>query len=159
VATHAALVRSVALASVGAALAFLLILAELLLVRATSGLTLAVAGVFKEVLTICASIALLGDEVTPINAAGLSLTLVGVGVYNVMMLRRRMREGGDEGMAAASPTAAGKAMAHASYDQQQQLELSTFVPGGRLVPPRTPPSNAPMDTRNGSHSAPSSDHK
>ena len=48
------------LASVGGLLSFVLLLAELRVVEASSGLTLSIAGIFKEVLTLLASVALLG---------------------------------------------------------------------------------------------------
>lgn len=103
---RAALSEVALLSSVGALIAFFLLLAELLLVRATSGLTLSVAGIFKEVLTICASILLLDETLTTTNAAGLAVALLGVGTYNVLMLRQRMSEartgGGQSGAARES---------------------------------------------------------
>jgi drug/metabolite transporter (DMT)-like permease len=93
---RAALAQIVGLASVGALIAFFLLLGELMLVRATSGLTLSVAGIFKEVLTIYASVSLLGDELTRTNMIGLSVTLLGVAFYNVLMLRRGAAADGSE---------------------------------------------------------------
>lgn len=94
---RAAFREVVLLSAVGALIAFFLLLAELLLVRATSGLTLSVAGIFKEVLTICASILVLGDELSPINAAGLTITLLGVGIYNVLMVRQQLAKARGDG--------------------------------------------------------------
>lgn len=65
---------------IGAA-AFLMMLFELRVVQLASGLTLSIAGVGKEVLTILASVALLGDHLTPFNVAGLLLCLAGIGGY------------------------------------------------------------------------------
>jgi len=92
----------VALASVGALVAFFLLLAELLLVRATSGLTLSVAGIFKEVLTICASILILGEELSLVNTLGLGVTLLGVVAYNVLMMKQGKGAHGSSGSAAAA---------------------------------------------------------
>ena len=57
------------LASLGGVAAFLMLLFELRVVQLASGLTLSIAGVFKEVLTIVASVIILGDELTPYRQA------------------------------------------------------------------------------------------
>ena len=48
----------------------------------SSGLTIAIAGIFKEVLTIGAGVAILGDEMSTRKALGLLLCLVGIGLYH-----------------------------------------------------------------------------
>ena len=78
----------VLLACIGAILAFFLLLAELRVVQLSSGLTLSVAGIFKEVLTVGASALLLGDHLTPYNVGGLLLCLVGIGLYNRLQLQK-----------------------------------------------------------------------
>lgn len=91
------LVKACALSSIGAGIAFFLIIFELLLVRVTSGLTLSVAGIFKEVLNIAASIVVRGEEFSLLNAIGLLITLVGLAIYNVSMVReksKQLRQGG-----------------------------------------------------------------
>lgn len=75
----------VLLVSSGALLGFLLILAELRVVQLSSGLTLSVAGIFKEVVTIAASAIVLGDHLTRYNVLGLLLCLVGILFYTLLM--------------------------------------------------------------------------
>jgi len=82
----------VALVLVGAMLGFCLLLAELKVVQLASGLTLSVAGIFKELLTVLASAWLLGDTLTPTNMAGLAICLLGIALYNrsrLLELRRQ----------------------------------------------------------------------
>ena len=52
------------------------------MVQLASGLTLSVAGIFKELLTVIASAAILGDTLTPLNVTGLAICLLGIGLYN-----------------------------------------------------------------------------
>ena len=75
------------LASVGAGLAFFLLLAELRVVQLSSGLTLSVAGVFKELLTVVSSVAFFGDALTPYNVGGLLLCVLGIVLYNRIKLK------------------------------------------------------------------------
>jgi solute carrier family 35 protein C2 len=71
-----------ALVSAGAFLGFFLILAELKVVQASSGLTLSIGGIMKEILTVVASVLLLGDKLTPSNAIGLLICLSGIYMYS-----------------------------------------------------------------------------
>lgn len=70
--------------SVGAGLAFVLISSELRIISLSSGLTLSVAGIFKEVLTIGFSCLLLGDKVTPQLLVGLALTVAGLTLHTLI---------------------------------------------------------------------------
>lgn len=70
--------------SVGAVLAFVLISGELRIISFSSGLTLSVAGIFKEVLTIGFSCLLLGDKVTPQLLVGLAMTVAGLTLYTLI---------------------------------------------------------------------------
>ena len=70
-----------ALVSVGGLLGFFLLLAELHVVKLSSGLTLSVAGIFKELLTVVSSAVLLAERLTPMNLAGLALCLCGIMYY------------------------------------------------------------------------------
>lgn len=76
------------LASVGAVLAFFLLIAELRVVQLSSGLTLSIAGIFKEVLTVGASAVFLGDHLSAYNVGGLCLCLTVIGLYNRLTLQR-----------------------------------------------------------------------
>ncbi len=70
--------------SVGAGLAFVLISSELRIISLSSGLTLSVAGIFKEVLTIGFSCLILGDKVTPQLLVGLAMTVAGLTLYTLI---------------------------------------------------------------------------
>ena len=69
------------LAAVGGCVSFLLLLAEMQVVKLSSALTLSVAGIFKELLTVLCSALLLGDSLTPYNVSGLMLCLLGIAHY------------------------------------------------------------------------------
>ncbi|KAL1495208.1 hypothetical protein AB1Y20_017072 [Prymnesium parvum] len=80
-----ALLPVAGLASAGALLGFLLILAELRVVQLSSGLSLSVAGILKELLTVLASALVLGDQLTTYNVLGLAMCLFGILVYTCLM--------------------------------------------------------------------------
>ena len=67
----------------GGCLAFLVVLMEFCLVSETSVLTLSVAGIFKEVLVIILSIVFFHENMNALKAAGLGLTLFGIGFYKM----------------------------------------------------------------------------
>ena len=79
-----AYVRLLLLSTVGGALGFALLLAELRVVELSSGLTLSVAGIFKDLFQIAASAIMLGDVLTPFNVAGGMLCLSGMGAYQYL---------------------------------------------------------------------------
>ncbi len=78
----AELCKDAALACSSVLLAFGLHLSEMRVVQLSSGLTLSVAGIFKEVLTVLSSCLLLGERLTPYNSVGLSLCLLGIAQYH-----------------------------------------------------------------------------
>ncbi|KAK3932164.1 Solute carrier family 35 member C2 [Frankliniella fusca] len=62
----------------GAILAFVMELSEYLVVVSTSSLTLSIAGVFKEVITLVLAVEWAGDQMSPVNVVGLVLCLGGI---------------------------------------------------------------------------------
>jgi solute carrier family 35 protein C2 len=68
-------------------LAFLMTASEFGLIQRTSVVTLSVAGILKEVLTIGASAVMYGDALTLLNVSGLLVTIVGIALYNVLRFR------------------------------------------------------------------------
>ena len=78
------LLRAAAATVIGGLLAFGMLLVELRIVQLASSLTLSIAGILKEVLTVAASAVLFGDELTLMNAFGLALCLAGIAGYNQM---------------------------------------------------------------------------
>ncbi|TKY88156.1 hypothetical protein EX895_002866 [Sporisorium graminicola] len=79
--------RTTAMIAAPGFLAFGMNLAEFALIKRTSVVTLSVAGIFKEVLTIALASSVFGDELTPINVTGLCITLLGIALYNWLKYR------------------------------------------------------------------------
>lgn len=69
-------------------LAFLMTASEFGLIKRTSVVTLSVAGIFKEVLTIAVSAIVYGDELTPLNVSGLAVTILGIALYNYLRFKK-----------------------------------------------------------------------
>uniref|UniRef100_A0A915EW67 Solute carrier family 35 member C2 n=1 Tax=Echinococcus canadensis TaxID=519352 RepID=A0A915EW67_9CEST len=65
----------------GACLAFGLEVAEFLVVCNSSSLTLSIAGIFKEVVTLYLAAAVNGDQYSPTNIAGLVICLAGISLH------------------------------------------------------------------------------
>ncbi|KAN0062922.1 hypothetical protein ACQY0O_004743 [Thecaphora frezii] len=80
-------IHTVVLITAPGVLAFGMNLSEFALIQRTSVVTLSVAGIFKEVLTIMIASIVFGDELTPINVTGLCITLLGIGLYNYLKYR------------------------------------------------------------------------
>jgi len=79
----------------GTVLAFFLTLSEYLLVEYAGSLTLTIAGVFKELVTLLiAAEAVSGNELSPVNLLGLFVSLLGIGGYNYVKYRDATRPGG-----------------------------------------------------------------
>ncbi|KAL7752678.1 hypothetical protein RI367_001680 [Sorochytrium milnesiophthora] len=81
-ATSSAAANTVALLLGGAVLAFSMITVEFQCISMTSGLTISVAAIFKEVITIVVSVLIFGDVLTAINVVGLAISLCGIAMYN-----------------------------------------------------------------------------
>lgn len=79
--------KTVGLIAAPGFLAFGMNLAEFALIKRTSVVTLSVAGIFKEVLTIALASSVFGDELTPINVTGLCITILGIALYNFLKYR------------------------------------------------------------------------
>ncbi|XP_051135754.1 probable sugar phosphate/phosphate translocator At1g06470 isoform X4 [Andrographis paniculata] len=75
-------VRSCLLMSFGGILAFVMVLSEYILVSVTSAVTVTIAGVVKEVVTILVAVLYFHDEFTWIKGVGLAITMVGVSLFN-----------------------------------------------------------------------------
>ncbi|GAA5821383.1 hypothetical protein JCM3770_000347 [Rhodotorula araucariae] len=69
-------------------LAFSMNITEFGLIQRTSVVTLSVAGIFKEVITIFLSTVLFHDQLTPINVSGLCVTIFGIALYNYLKYRQ-----------------------------------------------------------------------
>lgn len=63
-------------------IAFLMTASEFALLKRTSVVTLSIAGIFKEAVTITAAALVFGDTMTPVNVVGLVVTLIAIATYN-----------------------------------------------------------------------------
>ncbi|PVH86509.1 TPT-domain-containing protein [Cadophora sp. DSE1049] len=72
-------------------IAFCMTASEFALLQRTSVVTLSIAGIFKEVVTISAAGIVFHDPLTPINISGLFVTIGAIAAYNWIKIRK-MRE-------------------------------------------------------------------
>ncbi len=73
-------------------IAFLMTASEFALLKRSSVVTLSIAGIFKEVLTIAVAALVFDDTLTPINISGLVITLIAIGAYNWIKLSKMRNE-------------------------------------------------------------------
>ncbi|KAJ2903181.1 TPT-domain-containing protein [Zalerion maritima] len=88
--THGKLVAPMILLFPGT-IAFAMTASEFALLQRTSVVTLSIAGIFKEVVTISAAAMVYDDSLTPINLSGLMVTIGAICAYNWMKIKN-MRE-------------------------------------------------------------------
>ena len=73
-------------------LAFMMTASEFALLQRTSVVTLSICGIFKEVITIAAAAIVFKDPFTPINGAGLLITILSIAAYNYIKIRKMKKE-------------------------------------------------------------------
>ncbi|KAI2621400.1 TPT-domain-containing protein [Hypomontagnella submonticulosa] len=73
-------------------IAFLMTASEFALLQRSSVVTLSIAGIFKEVVTISAAALVFDDRLTPINISGLVVTICAIGAYNWIKLTKMRNE-------------------------------------------------------------------
>jgi len=73
-------------------IAFLMTASEFALLQRTSVVTLSIAGIFKEAVTITASLIVFGDTLTPVNVSGLFVTLGSIAAYNYIKIAKMRRD-------------------------------------------------------------------
>ncbi|KAJ3370308.1 Nucleolar complex protein 3 [Kappamyces sp. JEL0680] len=76
----------------GGVIAFLMVNIEFALISSTSVVTFSVAGIFKEIITILAAIAVFGDKFTGNMVLGLTISLVGIAGYNYLRITQKQSE-------------------------------------------------------------------
>ncbi|KAI1755294.1 triose-phosphate transporter family-domain-containing protein [Xylaria castorea] len=92
-------------------IAFLMTASEFALLQRSSVVTLSIAGIFKEVVTIIVAALVFDDKLTPINISGLLVTLVAIIAYNYIKLTKMRKE--------------AQIDAHSKEYQQEQSDSST----------------------------------
>jgi solute carrier family 35 protein C2 len=73
-------------------IAFLMTASEFALLQRTSVVTLSIAGIFKEAVTISAAALVFGDTMTVINIVGLAVTLAAIATYNWIKINKMRSE-------------------------------------------------------------------
>lgn len=73
-------------------LAFLMTASEFALLQRSSVVTLSIAGIFKEIVTITAASVAYDDKLTPINISGLLVTIATIAAYNYMKINKMRNE-------------------------------------------------------------------
>jgi solute carrier family 35 protein C2 len=73
-------------------IAFFMIACEFALLQRTSVVTLSIAGIFKEVVTISAASVVFDDKLTPINFVGLLVTMAAIGAYNYVKITKMRQD-------------------------------------------------------------------
>lgn len=86
-------------------IAFLMTASEFALLQRTSVVTLSIAGIFKEVVTIGASALIFGDQLTPINLSGLLVTIGSIVGYNYIKYAKFREEARQDVLEGDSRTA------------------------------------------------------
>ncbi|KAK4161973.1 triose-phosphate transporter family-domain-containing protein [Cladorrhinum sp. PSN259] len=89
------------------AIAFCMTASEFALLQRTSVVTLSIAGIFKEVVTIGAASLVFGDTLTPVNALGLIITIVAIAAYNWIKIRRMRQDAQAEALKEHNPASPG----------------------------------------------------
>jgi len=79
---------TVSMVMFGCFLAFMISVAEFLLLSHTSSLTLSISGIFKEICTLSLATEFAGDKMTSVNFFGLVLCLIGISVHVVTKATR-----------------------------------------------------------------------
>lgn len=73
-------------------IAFLMTASEFALLQRTSVVTLSIAGIFKEVVTISAAAIVFGDTMTSVNVIGLLVTIAAIAAYNYIKITKMRKE-------------------------------------------------------------------
>lgn len=92
-------------------LALALSIAELVVTRKTSALTLCIVGISKQALIVALAMLFFGERPAGANLFGFVLTLIGIGAYNIMKLKERAQagegSGGSGDSESSSPASSG----------------------------------------------------
>lgn len=97
-------------------IAFFMTASEFALLKRTSVVTLSIAGIFKEVMTISAAAVVFGDMMTPVNVVGLTVTIVAIAAYNYIKIKKMREE---------AQTVVHRA--HAHLDLEEEVEVASVV--------------------------------
>lgn len=112
--------RSCFLMLFGGTLAFFMVLTEYILISVTSAVTVTIAGVVKEAVTILVAVFYFHDDFTWLKGAGLVTIMIGVSLFNWYKYEKlkKGQSNGDEGAISSTLNAAGKYVILEEMDDQ-----------------------------------------
>lgn len=99
------IIRSCLLMLFGGTLAFFMVLTEYILVSITSAVTVTIAGVVKEAVTILVAVLYFHDQFTWLKGVGLVIIMVGVSLFNWYKYQKLQKGESDEDNVAKSSAA------------------------------------------------------
>ncbi|CAA6661144.1 unnamed protein product [Spirodela intermedia] len=114
--------RSLLLMLIGGMLAFFMVLTEYVLVSATSAVTVMIAGVVKEAVTILVAVLYFHDEFSLLKGIGLMVIMIGVGLFNIYKYQKQQKGLGNnsEEEAPSIPNGAAKYIIFDEIDSEEE---------------------------------------
>ncbi|PKA64340.1 putative sugar phosphate/phosphate translocator [Apostasia shenzhenica] len=123
------LIRSCLLMLLGGALAFFMVLTEYILVSATSAVTVTIAGIVKEAVTILVAVFYFHDQFTMLKGVGLFIIILGVSLFNLYKYQK-LKNGQFNGREGTNDEFANGAVKYVIVDdmdmQQVDLEMKAI---------------------------------
>lgn len=108
----------------GGTLAFFMVLTEFVLISVTSAVTVTIAGVVKEAVTILVAVIYFHDKFTWLKGAGLLIIMVGVGLFNWYKYQKLQKgQTSENDSAGSSPT--NVATKYVILDEMDDLDDGT----------------------------------
>lgn len=135
-------------------IAFLMTASEFALLQRTSVVTLSIAGIFKEVVTISVAALVFDDKLTPINVSGLVITIGAIGAYNWIKLTKMRNEAqldvhnhqaqssGSDGEDEDNTLLQHDQRRPSVDDEEHHMDESLVTVDGDIVPSAPKPQNA-----------------
>lgn len=127
-------------------IAFLMTASEFALLQRSSVVTLSIAGIFKEVVTISAAAVVFDDKLTAINIVGLVITIAAIGAYNYIKLSKMRRDAQvdaqarDEAYIAAGASSSSEEESEEEtgllnrHSEDRETEGNLFTTDGDIIP-------------------------
>jgi solute carrier family 35 protein C2 len=143
-------------------IAFAMTVSEFALLQRTSVVTLSIAGICKEVVTIIAAALVFGDTLTPINFVGLITTIGAISAYNWIKITKMRSEAQTDVHRAHMPPPSASISASAgaspiisddepvsavSFRRSGDYDEPLVTASGDIVPNLSPPARHEDDTR------------
>ncbi|KAK2193839.1 hypothetical protein NP493_5g14028 [Ridgeia piscesae] len=119
------MIWTVGIIMLGAMLGFMLELSEFLLLSFTSGLTLIIAGVIKELCLLLLAVLVNGDKMSGINAIGLVICVIGI-ILHIIFKAVQVNEPKPLGVEAETLLQNGSGIPESCDEEEEQEETNIF---------------------------------